>query len=71
MVVTSPVCETIRTQWLPESATYRLPSASMARPLGAWKAASLPKPSRCLAAPQPTSTDTCPSGEMEAMELEW
>ena len=44
--------------FVPESATYSVPSESIASPLGAWNAASSPAPSQCLAAPQPARTLT-------------
>ena len=71
IVVTSPPGVTRRRQWLPESATKRLPSASTLSPFGAWKAASMPWPSACRGAPQPARTETRPSGEIVASECEW
>ena len=70
-VETVPSGVTRRTQWLPESATKSTPSASTARPLGAWKAAWVPTPSACRGAPQPARVATRPSGVILASECEW
>ena len=70
-VETCPSGVTRRTQWLPLSATYSTPALSIDSPLGAWKAASGPRPSAWRAAPQPASVVTCPSGVTQASECEW
>ena len=71
-VTASPSGVTRRIVWLPESATYTLPSASTLSPLGAEKAAFSPCPSAWRAVPQPASTSVCPlSGVMHVRLFEW
>ena len=67
-VLTQPSEDTMRMQWLPESATKSVPSASTASPFGAWKAALVPWPSACRGAPLPARMLTVPSGEIFASE---
>jgi len=58
--VTAPAGVTTRTLWLPVSATYRLPAASSARPVGDDRRATVPVPSTLPALPPPTNVVTPP-----------
>ena len=71
-VTASPSGVTRRIVWLPESATYTLPSASTLSPLGAEKAAASPRPSAWRALPQPAMSVVTPLfGSMHVRLFEW